>query len=184
VEVAMPKRKPREVTGFEKELVELIDAASPGRVVFTKSRPIYQGKSAYALEIATRGTTTTTVTDDLEELVQVGLEDLKSGDLIDPVTPAWSRVSRRHREVVIRTLQSIEARHMARAAKAQLGAKHSARAEYAIADAFAAALAVLWMTDDRDENGDVLPGTPQLAEGPPEAVHVAKPPKRRAKAVQ
>jgi len=181
LEVAMPKRKPREMTGFEKQLIALIEAASPGRVVFTKSRPIYEGKSGYELEIATRGTTTTTVTDDLDELIQIALEDFSSGDRIDPVTPAWSRVSRHHREVVIRTLQRFEAAHMARAAKAQLGAKHSAAAEYEIADAFAAALAVLWTTDDRDENGDIIPGTPKLeAEGPPEPIHTARPRRRKA----
>jgi hypothetical protein len=53
----MPKPKPREVTGFEKLLAELIDAASPGRVVFTKSKPVFDDrKPGYELEIATRGT--------------------------------------------------------------------------------------------------------------------------------
>lgn len=177
----MPKRKPREVTGFEKLLAELIEAASPGRIVFTKTRPIFDDKKpCYELEIATRGSTIIIVNPDLEDSLQVALHDLNSGEL-DPMRPAWSRVSRLHREVVIRTLQSVEARHMAPGAKAKLGAKYVAGAEYAIADAFHAALSSLWNVDDYDEWGEILPGTPKLDnEGPLEPIHIAKPPKRSA----
>lgn len=176
----MPKRKAREVTAFEKLLAEVIEAASPGRIVFTKTRPVFDDKaSCYELEIATRGSTIIIVNPDLEDSIHVALHDLKSGEL-DPVRPAWSRVSRLHREVVIRTLEGIEARHMARAAKGKLGSKHAAGAEYQIADAFHAALSVLWMAHDYDHWGELLPGTPKLDERPLEPIHIAKPPKRRA----
>lgn len=172
----MPKRKPRVPSDFEKVLAELIEKASPGRVSFSKTKPMFEHHATgYALELVTRATTITIYNDDLEDSLHVGLEDLSSGDE-DPIRPAWHRVSRFHREVVIRTLESIVAKHMARAAKARLGAKTDG-GEYAIADAFHAALSQLWTVDDRDMQGELLPDTPKLDE-PPEPIHVAKPKKR------
>jgi hypothetical protein len=181
-EVAMPKRKPREITGFERVLVELIDKASPGRIVLSKTRHVFDGgESGFELQLETRSGSISYLDRDLEDSLHCALHDLNSGEE-DPIRPAWTRVSRHHREVAIRTLQALESRHMARAAKAQLGAKYSAAAEYGIADAFHAALAVLWTVDDYDENGELLPGTPKLeAEGPPEPIHITKPRKRTAK---
>jgi len=65
----VPKRKPeaREVSGFERLLAELIEAASPGRIVFTKTCPIFDDESTcYELELATRGSTMIIVNPDLE----------------------------------------------------------------------------------------------------------------------
>lgn len=70
----------------------------------------------------------------------------------DPVVPSWYRVSRMQREVVERTLERHRHEHMARAAEANIrGARADATAEYAMADAFKAAIDTLYYdeVDDR-----------------------------------
>jgi len=102
----MPKRKPREVSAFEKLLVEVIDKASPGRVIISKTKPFFEGHEAgYEFEIKTRASTICILGQDLEDSIHVALDELTSGEA-DPVRPTWNRVSRFHREVVIRTWAS------------------------------------------------------------------------------
>ncbi|RLB55849.1 MAG: hypothetical protein DRI90_19165 [Deltaproteobacteria bacterium] len=84
------------------------------------------------------------------------LEDAQDGDS-DPVIPSWYRVSRMQRQVVNQTLKQRAAEHMARAAEANIASRTTASAaEYAMADAFEAALDAL-MFDNADNDGEVLP---------------------------
>lgn len=177
----MPKRKPREVKGFELELVKLIDAASPGRIELSRTKPIFDGgRTGFSVTLETRSTTCQYLDEGLAEIVDVALHDLESGEE-DPIRPMWHRLSRFQREAVTRLLDMFAAKHMARAARARLGAGRSAAAEYDLADAFHAALVELRSVHDDDESGMPLPGTPKLEAGPPEPIRVATPPKRPKK---
>jgi hypothetical protein len=177
----MPKRKPREVTGFERELVELLDAVAPGGVEVSRTKRIFdEGRAGFCVRFVTRSTICDYLDDDLSEAIAVAAADAESGEE-DPPIPMFHRLNRLQREVVRRVLELHAAKHMGRAAKAKLGAGGAANAEYALADAFNAALYALRIADhDDDMSGMPLPGTPKLEdEGPPEPVHVSKPPRRR-----
>lgn len=177
----MPKRKLRDVTGFEAELVALIDAASPGGITLSRTRPIFDGaRSGFCIAFQTRSTSCEYLDEGLAEIVDVARADLASGEE-DPIRPMWHRLTRFQREAVTQMLDMTAARHMARAARVRLGAGGNAGAQHALADAFHAALVELRSTHDDDESGMPLPGTPKLDDGAPrEPIHVAKPRKPRA----
>jgi hypothetical protein len=83
-----------------------------------------------------------------------GIEDPKVEGDTDPVVPSWYRVSRMQREIVERTLERHRAEHMARAAEANIrNVVSDAAAEYAIADAFKAAMDTLYYDEVDDEQG-------------------------------
>lgn len=76
----MPKRKPRQVTGFEKLLVDLIEKASPGRIVISKTRHISTGgHPGFELQLETRSGSISYLDRDLEDSLQCALHDLDSG---------------------------------------------------------------------------------------------------------
>lgn len=172
----MPKRK-REVTGFERELVELLDAVAPSGVQFARTRGIFdEGRAGFRVTCITRSTICDFLDQDLREAVAQVLADAKSGEQ-DPYLPAFHQLDRFQREAVRRVLEEHAAAHMGRAAGAKLGAGGSAAAEFALADAFNAALGELRCDEhDLTEAGELLPGTPRLEDkGPLEPIHVAKP---------
>jgi hypothetical protein len=57
----MPKRKPREVTGFEKELIALLDA---GSIEMSRTKEIFDGRAGFCITFMTRGATSS-IYDDL-----------------------------------------------------------------------------------------------------------------------
>ena len=81
----MPKSKPRVVTGFEKTLLELLEKVSPGRIVLSTTRPVFEGSEpGFELQLETRSGSISYLDRDLEDSVHCALHDLNSGEE-DPI---------------------------------------------------------------------------------------------------
>lgn len=136
-------------------LKELIDRASPGDVRLNVPRSAWMREYAsYEIAIQTRSYdeifTGETISDAIRSAADAMAQPPVEGDR-DPIVPSWYRVSRMQREFVQRTLERHRAKHMANAAAANIAnSLVVAQAEYAMADAFKAALAAL----DYEENDE------------------------------
>lgn len=144
---------------LEEILQKLVNHVSPGEVRLNVSRVAWmRDLECYEVSIQTRsydeGFTGKTIAEAIRSAAE-GMEKPPSEGDIDPVVPSWYRVSRMQREVVERTLERYRARHMANAAAANIANNtNEARAEYAIADAFKAALESL---EYEETDGDMGP---------------------------
>jgi hypothetical protein len=143
---------------LESVLKELVDRASPGEVRLNVPRSAWMREYAsYEVSIQTRSFdeifTGKTIGDAIRSAAEGMAEPAVEGDR-DPVVPSWYRVSRMQREIVQQTLERHRARHMANAAAANIAnSPVVAQAEYAMADAFKAALAVLDYEENDEEQG-------------------------------
>lgn len=161
----MPKHKSRStVNGFELQLAGLLDKVSPGKVTLSKTRPMFDGRPGYEVEIDTRESKIVFVVETLAEGVEAAADAIDSGEE-DPIRPAWRRLTRFQREVVRRTLEALASKHMARAAAAKIANSRTAHSEYELADAFHAAFEELQF-DNVDHQHIVQPNTEKLAAEP------------------
>jgi hypothetical protein len=117
----MPKRKPRVVDGFEKELIALLDAVVPGSIEMSRTNEIFDGRAGFCITFMTRGATSSLYDDDLTVAVHAVTQDVSSGDR-DPLIPMWHRLTRFQREAVTHVLEREAAEHMAAAARVKVGA--------------------------------------------------------------
>lgn len=151
----MAKAKTSSESDCDTALLKLIDHVSPASVCLTKPK--------YAVIDQRRGIELTVITREApivfaaETIAAVAAEALDGLDAPreDPFVPAWSRLARIQRQVVVQTPREHSARHMAQVARAKLGNSGAAFAEYQIADAFSAAVDAL-DHEDVDEHNEVL----------------------------
>ncbi len=142
---------------LESVLAALVDRASPGVVRLGVPKHAFMREHAsYEVAIQTRSYdelySGTTVGEAIRSAMDSFEDSTRPEGDTDPVVPSWYRVSRMQREVVERTLERHRHEHMARAAEANIrGARADATAEYAMADAFKAAIDTLYYdeVDDR-----------------------------------
>lgn len=143
----MPKKRASVKDDGFKTLETLLDNVTPGTLTLGKTIWKSDGRTHYDVTVDTRESKLSIGADSLEEALRDAKDSLSDGTE-DPFRPAWSRLSRHQRELVRRTLDEAAARHMARAAAAKLGAEGSAHAEYAMSDAFHAAVEELALWED------------------------------------
>jgi len=153
---------------LESALTALVDRTSPGVVRLGIPKHAWMREYAsYEVSIQTRSYDDMFSGKTLGEAIRSALDAFEDpakpeGD-IDPVVPSWYRVSRMQREIVQRTLERYRAEHMARAAEANIrNASSAAAAEYAMADAFKAAIDTLYY-DEVDEHHAPLEQEPLQA---------------------
>jgi hypothetical protein len=143
---------------LEAVLKELVDRVSPGDVRLNVPRPAWMREYAsYEVCIQTRSFdecfSGKTIGDAIRSAAEGVAEPIVEGDR-DPIVPSWYRASRMQRELVERTLERHRAKHMANAAAANIANNSSvAQAEYAMADAFKAALMALEYEDNDEQHG-------------------------------
>jgi hypothetical protein len=155
---------------LEAVLKALVDRVSPGDVRLNVSRAAWmRDGTSYEVSLQTRSFDEITSGETIGEAIRMALDVLEQppveGDT-DPFVPSWYRVTRMQRELVERTLERCHAKHMARAAAANIAhAAAVAQAEYAMADAFKAALASLEF-EDTDGHQEALEKEPLAARDP------------------
>ena len=152
--------------GTEEALRELLGVLGRGRVALLTPRFAAERETGHVeLSIATRGGDSSFLAPLIREAAQEALEVLRSGTE-DPVTPAWRRLTRMQREIVLEALTEARARHMRLAAEASVdNTPQGVSAEYAKADAFDAALRELDVMDV-DETGQEFRPEPLAAIAP------------------
>ena len=116
-------------------------------------------QNSFEVAFATRGLEDSFCGPTVRDAVESALDALENPDGTnpDPFLPAWYRLTRFQREVVNETLKEHAARHMARASmlKVQRSSGAEAEAEWALADAFRAAVDSL-VYQDVDDKGREL----------------------------
>lgn len=145
-----------------KDLTTLVEKVSPADVRLRVPRHAFLRETGgFEVSLLTRGFDECFGGKTIREAVDSALYDVEnppegSGD---PFVPSWLRLSRMQRELVEHTLRRLAEKHMARAAAANIGAGPKAQADYAMADAFRAALDALAF-DDTDDHSAPLEHEP------------------------
>lgn len=142
---------------LEAVLTALVDRTSPGVVRLGVPKHAFTREYAsYEVAIQTRSYDELYSGKTIGDAIRSALDEYEDATRpeghTDPVVPSWYRVSRMQREIVERTLERYRHEHMARAAEANIrGNGSEANAEYAMADAFKAAIDTLYYdeVDDR-----------------------------------
>lgn len=147
-----------------KMLEKLLDNVTPGTLTLGKTTWKSDGRNHYDVTVDTRESKLSIGADTLEAAISDAKDSLSEGTE-DPHRPAWVRLSRHQRELVRRTLGEIAERHMAQAAAAKLGGGGIAHAEYAMSDAFHAAVEELALWED--EHPDTETGRVEKLEAEP-----------------
>lgn len=157
--------KSKDVPDCETALAKLVEHLSPGSITITKPKySVLKQRTAYELTALTRESSITFVADSIAEVARDAFDAMTDGTE-DPIVPAWSRLSRYQRQIVVQTLREHAARHMARAAEAKITCAPSSYTDYEVADAFQAAIATLDY-DDLDEQHALLEREKLAAEKP------------------
>jgi len=150
---------------LDKTLATLLEKVSPGELKIAVPRfAVLQDVARYEVSFRTRGYDEVFCGKTIRQAAEMALESLEDppeGE-VDPIVPSWYRLSRMQRQVVEQTLKRLLADHMAGAASLNIARSPQAQAEYAVADAFQAALAALEF-DDVDEHHGALPAEPLQA---------------------
>lgn len=150
---------------LEATLTTLLEKVAPGELKVAVPRfAVLQDLDRCEVSFRTRGYDEVFCGKSIREAAEMALESLEdppAGD-VDPIVPSWYRLSRMQRQFVEQTLKGLLADHMARAASLNIARSPQAHAEYAMADAFQAALVALEF-DDVDEHLAPLPVEPLQA---------------------
>jgi hypothetical protein len=139
---------------FEKKLTQLVERVYPAqlRISYGKLLPELEAilpasmkrRKHYHISYQTRSFDEGASGHTVREAIENTLDSLDNGFKdVDRGLPNWSALSRMQREVVEHTLKGLVAEHKARAAAKNLAHERDAHIEYAIADAFDAALECL-----------------------------------------
>ena len=142
-----------EVKTFESKLAELVERVAPAelriRCLPTSPKllellPSIKSSKHFSISFQTRSFDEGSSGGSVREVVEMALDSLESGPKdVDPVVPSWYALSRMQREIVEHVLHRYVAKHKQRGAAKSLAQDQDATHEYAMADAFQAALACL-----------------------------------------
>lgn len=170
----MPKPRGTKTTKNDTEslLAEVLRRVDPGELRLMVPRlAIVRQRASFELTAVTRSSTISWDGKTIAEAAAEAIDYLATPDP-DPFQPPWRRCSRMQREVVRNVLLGRAAEHRALAAAAMVAGERTAHRDFALGDAFHAAVAEL-DHEDIDEEDQLVVDEP-LAAGEPTAVRAAR----------